>query len=359
MTTAFKRFLAFALILFPTALFSAGTPGADAAPAVTILYNKGDDGSLPEKDFWERVDKHVRELDETLGLPAKKRKVRSKTGLNEELFWEWSGENGAARLQAGFFKTKQKFSSEYIRLIRAESAEGLELGGSKDTAKRRDVKAEHLVFEKDKKRVYIKDIPMIDQGEKGYCLPATVARVFALYGMESVDQHALAAVCGSSGEKGTSTQAMEDALAGISKKFHVKLEILGGTKTKWLESYNKIAKKKHVPALETPDFFSADAETLRAARADKAQLKKWMNEIRKTINRGVPVLWSVRLGIYPESVPIPQTRGGHMRLIVGYDDAEGKILFSDSWGAGHELKSVDQADACAMTFRCYSLSPSR
>ncbi|MFR4224380.1 MAG: hypothetical protein ACLT38_12745 [Akkermansia sp.] len=38
----------------------------------------------------------------------------------------------------------------------------------------------------------IQDIPMVDQGQKGYCVVATAARIFAYYGMDYVDQHELA-----------------------------------------------------------------------------------------------------------------------------------------------------------------------
>ena len=351
------------LMLFPQILF-AGTPifsqeKIGNEPVVKILYNRGDDGNLSREQFFELVENLEKQLTNEIGVPAKQGRSSKKNALNDELFWQWQWKNGAVRLQAGFTKLNNDFRSEYIRVIFAKNEDALELGGARDTAKRRDIKENHLVIAAKGKRVYIKDIPMVDQGQKGYCLPAAVARIFALYGMESVDQHALAAVCDSSSDKGTSTLAMENALSEISKKFHVKLEILDGNDFDWLKDYNKIARKKRVPELSLPNLAIAEPNILREARANKRQVKKWMNEIRKTIKNGVPVLWSVTLGIYPESVPLPQTRGGHMRLIIGYDDVAGTILFSDTWGKGHELKSIKQADACAMTFRCYSLKPTR
>ena len=61
------------------------------------------------------------------------------------------------------------------------------------------------------------------------------------------------------------------------------------------------------------------------------------------------MVWGVTLGIYQEEVPIPQTRGGHMRLIIGYNMKEQKIIYSDSWGMGHEKKTIPAAEAAAMT----------
>ncbi|NJK44508.1 MAG: ABC transporter permease [Pleurocapsa sp. SU_196_0] len=39
-----------------------------------------------------------------------------------------------------------------------------------------------------------------------------------------------------------------------------------------------------------------------------------------------------------------QEGGGHMRLIIGYNTKTGQLLFSDSWGAGHELKRIKLED---------------
>ncbi|MCR5183586.1 MAG: C39 family peptidase [Opitutales bacterium] len=346
------------LLVLSLSLLFAGTGNADVAdsgPVVTILYNRGDDGDLTQTVFFDKVKSIVEEQNRKFGVPAKSGRTPKKNTVNDEEFWQWQKEGVAARLLAGYTKSGREFRAEYIRLLEGKNLEDLSLGGANDTIKRRDIKESHLVVNTKAKTAYIKDIPMVDQGEKGYCLPATLSRVFALYGMESIDQHSLAALCDSSGDGGTSTLAMEQALGEIARKFHLKFQILDGPTYNWLETYNKIARKKRAQLLLAPDYLKADPAILREARTQKQQLKRWMNEIRKTINSGVPVLWSVQLGLYPESVPIPQARGGHMRLIIGYDDSAGTIIFSDSWGKGHEMKTIKQADACAMTFRCYTL----
>ena len=40
--------------------------------------------------------------------------------------------------------------------------------------------------------VFISDVPMVDQGRKGYCVPATVERVLRYFGIAGVDMHKLA-----------------------------------------------------------------------------------------------------------------------------------------------------------------------
>ena len=49
--------------------------------------------------------------------------------------------------------------------------------------------------------------------------------------------------------------------------------------------------------------------------------------------------------------------GGHMRLIIGYNDRTQEILYTDTWGAGHELKRLSLADAWTITLGLYCLQP--
>ena len=62
------------------------------------------------------------------------------------------------------------------------------------------------------------------------------------------------------------------------------------------------------------------------------------------------------LGKVPEP-NIPQNAGGHMRLIIGYNTQKQEILFSDSWGAGHELKRMAAADAWTVTTGVATIEP--
>jgi hypothetical protein len=55
--------------------------------------------------------------------------------------------------------------------------------------------------------VKLRGIPMVDQGEKGYCVVASLERVLRYYGA-AVDQHELAQLANSDGNAGTSMDAM-------------------------------------------------------------------------------------------------------------------------------------------------------
>jgi hypothetical protein len=64
------------------------------------------------------------------------------------------------------------------------------------------------------------------------------------------------------------------------------------------------------------------------------------------------------LGIYPEK-GIPQMAGGHLRLIIGYNDETDEIIYTDSWGAGHEQKRMKTPTAYGSTTSLRMIRPGR
>ena len=141
----------------------------------------------------------------------------------------------------------------------------------------------------------------------------------------------------------------------VCKKFHTKFIIIDDYVTNLksaLDSYNKFAKRADKEPLGLYDdvFGQADPDVLRKARAGKnAQVSKWMKDIKKNIDSGSPVIWMVMLGIYQEEVGLPQSRGGHARLIIGYNLKKKTIIYTDSWGAQHARKTIKSEDAIGMT----------
>jgi len=84
--------------------------------------------------------------------------------------------------------------------------------------------------------------------------------------------------------------------------------------------------------------------------------------VTSRIDDSDPLFWSVTLGDVPEQAAygkgtsLSNGRGGHMRLIIGYNEERGEILYSDSWGEGHELKRMDAKDALSITRGMYYLT---
>ena len=142
-----------------------------------------------------------------------------------------------------------------------------------------------------------------------------------------------------------------------------------------MRAYNKAAKRLKKPPI-TDDVYirrsgnmisynpaavdaAMDVEVRREMRvngAQKAKYKKFMKYVRDQVAKGIPLFWGLTLGIYPEP-DIPQASGGHMRLIIGYNDKKNEILYTDSWGAGHELKRMPADWAWTITHCLMYMKP--
>lgn len=53
------------------------------------------------------------------------------------------------------------------------------------------------------------------------------------------------------------------------------------------------------------------------------------------------------------AVDFAESRGGHARLIIGYNLKKKTIIYTDSWGAMHARKTMPAADAMGMTMGRY------
>ncbi len=113
-------------------------------------------------------------------------------------------------------------------------------------------------------------IPMIDQGDKGYCVPATCARILQYYGFDT-NEHALADIMGTTASGGTSISSLQVNLKKLTSGLPVYLK-------------------------EFPFSFS---------------------RVERYVSRGYPLIWLVP---------------SHCRLIIGVNPKTREILYSDSWG---------------------------
>lgn len=226
--------------------------------------------------------------------------------------------------------------------------------------------------------IWLDNIPMVDQGMKGYCVPAVLERVLRYYGNENVTQHTLAQIAGSRADKGTSVESMVEVVRKTGSKFGVRVSpvYLRGNDVKELEKlvrdYNKTAKrmKKRPISIVTQKkgntVYYMVAETLAQLepevelqlwRSRTREYKEFRDLIRRSTGKGIPVIWSVQLGKFREEKIAPQTTGGHMRLIIGYNEQADTLIYTDTWGSGHEKKSMPAAQAWAITTAYFTVEP--
>ena len=343
---------------------------------VTVIYfNRGDSGELSEREFDKLLETLRGTISTLAGKPPVERGRDASSAVRAEgLVWdtpaakyvlEWSVTKGS--------KTKQiPFRAEFVRLkIQPPGSEERpigfagERGGAREAVKK-FVGRDHVV--RASGDVKLKDLPMVDQGQKGYCVVASVERVMRYYGAE-VDQHELAQIANSDASKGTSVSAMIESLKRLTARLGVKTRSLYDWDIddflKMVDDYNRAAKRKKAReivlggmVIDVDEVFKKiDPEIYKEIRMKKsADFSKFQREIQRSIDEGIPLLWSVRLGLVKER-EIPQAFGGHMRLITGYNTTTGEILYSDSWGMGHEEKRMPVADAWTITMGLNSLQP--
>lgn len=385
-----------------TAAVPTGSPGVAPAPATLAataghtqlsavqisVYNRGDAGDLEQKAFEALVERaktalsdltHVSPLDRGAdnGSAVQSRGlVWTMPGSRYLLEWSATPENKVQGVpyRAEFIRlrvTPQKDQGKGL-LAANRAAEAAAAGSARPATVRAADLPARVTREPDGGRE-IKSIPMVDQGQKGYCVTASTERVLRYYGVE-VDQNELAQIANTDTAGGTSVDAMVAALKKLASRFKVNVVTeVNPTVPDFLreiDDYNRVARYSKVPGaapiVTQPGTLSYElvynqmnGEVLREARTklNPAYVTRFEKDVQSHLDRGIPLLWSVTLGLLPEQRLNPQARGGHMRLIIGCNPQKHEIYYSDSWGMGHEFKTMSVQDAWTITTGLFTLEP--
>ncbi len=346
-----------------------------------MFYNRGDMKEMDRDDFTALCEKLQKKLADFTGVEGEEKK--GKLTSHDRLYcFFYVTKKYVFELKWSIRKEARGHSCEYIQLeiSRFDPENDPRKKSLSRTASAESVKsglAGNLKKEENG-GFWIDNIPMVDQGEKGYGVPAVLERILRYYGNEDVSQHVLAQLSESEAEQGTSVESAIPAIKKVSTKIGVRLSPVYRRMEdvkdiqKMLKKYNSFAKRAGAEKVEpvivqngNMRIYMTD-ETLdqckpeiyksmwMAQKGDYAKFKKFLKE---NLQKGIPVIWSLRLGMFPEEGRMMQTRGNHMRLIIGLNEAENKIYFSDTWGAGHEKKAMDMDEAWTVTNGYFSLLP--
>lgn len=324
------------------------------------IWNKGDAEQSLAKGFYdEMVKKTAASLDTT--LKARGRDLgKDSSGATKISRWRWEAPDTLAQLEHSSGRDEQRdFSADFIRVRLAPK--GVKLDSTAAPSRLGVGNLATKVKKTDAGDVYVDSVPMVDQGEKGYCAVASTERIMRYYGIQ-VDQHELAKAADTS-QYGTRPQDFEDALHRLQGRFKIRVKDLitfdQRDYERMVTSYNREARKAGGQEWE-PNmyYFKFDPAIMREARCRNGAFEKFRGMIVNATARGVPLLWALSLGRYPETGhENPQGGGGHMRTIIGYNSKTDEVIFTDSWGAGHELKKMKGRDACAATNGLYLVEP--
>ena len=333
------------------------------------VFNRGDRGPMRATEFDEMRQRWQGFVTEITGTKPEEAKSAKDSAVDVERVL-WYTEKSAILLESSV----SRGGPEFLRLRLAPKPRGAFYLGNSTGRVRQQVFRGDLrrnVQKKETGDVLIQGIPMVDQGPKGYCAVASAERVFRYYGLET-DQHEMAQLASSSSAGGTSQRMMHEALKKASTG--VQLRVFDIIKFEprdfldWIEAYNREAKKKDVNAQPIDlrrayyldyVFASLNPEVYRDVRSTRGNFfEGFQKDVFDNIDQGIPLMWGVYLGLFPEK-DIPQARGGHMRLIIGYNRKENSLIYTDSWGAGHEAKRMPLDQAYAMTTGLYTVKPAR
>ncbi|MFA6292113.1 MAG: C39 family peptidase [Victivallales bacterium] len=362
--------------------------GGKVSQVEVSIYARGDSGEInDEKAFLAAVDETVRNLDAwvgdkgvsiqkerlTTGMYLEKKVWVKNSSLAVELRWSASERIKTQDFEDAKAKEKKiKFRAEYIRINISKFNPKNDPKKMASTPRKADTASAADIRQNVKKdadgSVYIENIPMVDQGDKGYCAVATAERILKYYGTDA-DQNMLAQLASSSATKGTSSEEMLDMLKKVQSKFGVfvrtHIEIKLQTFIEMLNDYNKLARKAGKKTIVYGNdidvggiYSSMDPGLLKKTKCekDKTGFKNFQSDIIKHVDTGIPLIWSVILGIVNEK-GLPQAEGGHLRIISGYNKEKSEIIYSDSWGKGHENKRMPMDDAWMITTGLYSFDP--
>jgi hypothetical protein len=155
------------------------------------IYNRADSGQITTDAFANRFKTAGKKVGELLVAKPQRRTADAKNGLLTEGYSWNSRETGVALLEYNE-GALEKADREFLRLRIARPDAVGSLAASM-TNTRGGAAAKLGDFPKNIKKeangdILISGMPMVDQGDKGYCVCASVQRVFEYYGI-GADMH--------------------------------------------------------------------------------------------------------------------------------------------------------------------------
>jgi len=348
-----------------------------AGHLIASLYNRGDSGRIPPAEFKQLLTAIQEDLTRWAGSsPSPVRESRGPA--HTRVFARaWVRRPHHAILQ---WSASSDGTPEFIRL-RLSPASGEGRGGTAAAATAilgsstrpqtpilTSLSLRSRVRSEPNGDLLIADVPMVDQGQKGYCAAAVTERVLRYFGRD-FDQHQVAQMAGSTAEGGTSSEDLVTAVSRIARNLDLnfrKLVYMDVDKyLDLIEDYNRAARRNKTPPFEhgqmidvSAMYHEMDLSTLRAARtARSADVRRFFDNVQDYVRMGIPLIWGVELGLVGENPELPQAAGGHMRLIIGANPRTSEILYSDSWGSAHALKRMNLDDAWTITTGLYVMLP--
>jgi len=175
--------------------------------------------------------------------------------------------------------------------------------------------------------VVITNIPMVDQGPKGYCVPATVERCMRFLGIPA-DMYLLAMAGGTKAGGGTSPDLLLSAIGSDIKRKGRSFEITDG-ELKMRDIQKSV--DAGIPVIWA--MFSTETFNDIATERTKIRRESWES------HKGAVAAAAADAKLTPDS------DRAHVVIIIGYNAETNEIAFSDSWGENYQERWITLPEA--------------
>jgi hypothetical protein len=241
--------------------------------------------------------------------------------------WDWKGH--------AFLLSAPKDKYVTLRIVPTAFADNY---GKGDSISSEDLKAAVLqnVKRTDSGDVVVNDIPMVDQGPKGYCVPATWERYMRYLGIPA-DMYVLAMAAGTS-QRGTSLGAMVENVDSLVTLYHRRIDNFPGQL-----DMRMIAKNIDIglPLMWTCTIHPDLEKSISDRTNERNKITDWSAWTNKIKTQDTP-------GISQE-IAGTASAGGHQRMIIGYNRHTDEIAISDSWSKAFAIRWMTLAEANGIT----------
>lgn len=263
-------------------------------------------------------------LTSVLGKPMEQKMLGQGNERLKVRRWDWNGHS--------FLLSHVEKEYVGLKIVRASFADG---GGRYSRVSDGDMRKrlKENVTRLENGDVFIKDIPMVDQGPKGYCAPATFERAMRHAGIPA-DMYLLATLA-TTGGGGTNTARLFNEVAYTTRS-------KGGRTARQLQLPSLAPKKlkryieKGVPILWQMCSLQGYNQIANARTRARRSVKDWEDygaKVAQAAEKNAPQLAA--------------KANFHICMIIGYNEVTNELAVSDSWGNNYRMRwiHVDEAEA--------------
>jgi hypothetical protein len=314
----------------------------DHPDQLTIMFaNKGDSASTylranaaanaSLKDITEikrliQADYDIlkKNISEQLGKPSTQGFGEAGKAREFPLRWDYQG--------TAFLLTERPGEYCVVRILPSSSADqGGKISRVSDSAMRERMK--NNVVHRPNGDLIIQNIPMVDQGPKGFCVPATYTRVL-LYAGVPADLYLLALLGHTDVGGGTSTIAMENSARALAASYG--------------RSITSVSPSLDLSKLET--FFEKGIPLTWAMVVDEKLDHDLSSRLRQRTESD-PESWIKTLAEKRKAARSikKNLNNGHVCLLIGLNRKTGELATSDSWGPEFAERWITLEEARALS----------